>query len=99
MLKSENFADKWNSDGGSRHAEFLWWHKRLEADLDALLHQSYRQPSEDKIRSVFGSAGVEAWKASKPRTNVLDSLLGSAASYTQSNPDKPVNTGSSNTLG
>ena len=98
-LKDENFADKWNTDGGSRRAEFVRWYKELEVDLEALLHQSYRQPSEDKIRSVFGSAGVEAWKASKPKTNVLDSLLGSAASYTQSNPDKPVNTGSSNTLG
>ena len=98
-LASENFADKWNTDGGARRAEFLRWHAKLEKDLDALLHQGARQPSNDKIREVFGSAGVEAWKASKPKANVLDGLLGSAAGYTKTNPDRPLKTGSSNTLG
>ncbi|WP_439669196.1 Nucleotidyltransferase [Cupriavidus necator] len=98
-LASENFADKWNTDGGARRAEFLRWHGRLEADLEALLHQSARVPSDEKIRSVFGGAGLEAWKASKPKANVLDGLLGSAAGHTKTNPDKPLKTGSSNTLG
>jgi hypothetical protein len=65
-LPDENFADKWNADGGKRHAEFHRWHRKLESDLEALLHQSHRTPSEDRIREVFGSAGVEAWKASMP---------------------------------
>jgi hypothetical protein len=56
-------------------------------------------PSEDKIRGVFGTAGVEAWKASKPKANVLDGLIGSAAGLAKTNPDRPVNVGSSNTLG
>ncbi|MET3552633.1 nucleotidyltransferase [Burkholderia sp. 567] len=98
-LKSENFADKWNSDGGARAQEFLRWHAQLERDLDALFHQSHRAPSEDKIRSVFGSAGVEAWKASRPKISVLDGLIGSADGFTKTNPDQPVKTGSSNTLG
>lgn len=98
-LADENFADKWNTDGGARLAEFLRWHRKLETDLEALLHQSARVPSEEKIRSVFGGAGVEAWKASKPKANVLDGLLGSAAGHTKTNPDKPLKTGSSNTLG
>lgn len=98
-LASENFADKWNTDGGARRAEFLRWHAKLESDLDALLHQSHRQPSEDKIRGVFGTAGVEAWKASRPKANVLDGLLGSAAGYAKTNPDRPLKMGSSNTLG
>lgn len=98
-LTSENFADKWNSDNGARHAEFMRWHTRLESDLEALLHQSNRAPSEDKIRSVFGPAGLEAWKASQPKANVLDGLIGSAAGFTSTNPDRPVRTGSSNTLG
>ncbi|WP_298831322.1 nucleotidyltransferase [uncultured Piscinibacter sp.] len=98
-LSSENFADKWNTDGGVRQAEFMRWHKKLEADLEALLHQSYRQPTEDRIRAVFGSAGVEAWKASKPKANVLDGLVASAAGHTRTNPSQPVKTGSSNTLG
>jgi hypothetical protein len=98
-LASENFADKWNTDGGVRQAAFMAWHKRLESDLEALLHQSPRVPGEDRIRGVFGTAGVEAWKASRPKANVLDGLLGSATSFTKSNPTAPVNSGSSNTLG
>lgn len=98
-LPSENFADKWNSDDGARHAEFMSWHGRLERDLEALLHQSNRAPSEDKIRSVFGPAGLEAWKASRPKANVLDGLIGSGSGFTNTNPQTPVRTGSSNTLG
>ncbi|MFM0718235.1 nucleotidyltransferase [Paraburkholderia strydomiana] len=98
-LQSENFADKWNSDEGARAREFQRWHARLESDIDALLHQSHRAPSEDKIRTMFGTAGLEAWKASRPKVNVLDSLIGSAGGFCRPNPDKPVKTGSSNTLG
>ena len=98
-LATENFADKWNTDGGARQAEFMLWHTKLESDLEALLHQSNRAPSEDKIRGVFGPAGLEAWKASHPKANVLDGLIGSAAGFTNTNPDRPVRTGSSNTLG
>ena len=98
-LAGENFADKWNTDNGARRAEFMRWHTKLERDLEALLHQSNRAPSEDKIRGVFGPAGLEAWKASRPKANVLDGLIGSATGHTSTNPDRPVRTGSSNTLG
>lgn len=98
-LASENFADKWNTDNGARRTEFMRWHGKLESDLEALLHQNARVPSDDRIRSVFGTAGLEAWKASKPKANVLDSLLGSSGDYAKTNPDKPLKTGSSNTLG
>ena len=56
-------------------------------------------PSEDKVRGVFGTAGVEAWKASRPKANVLDGLIGSAMGLAKTNPDRPVKVGSSNTLG
>ena len=59
-LADENFADKWNFDDGARRAEFVRWHGKLESDLEALLHQSARMPSEDKIRSVFGDDPVAA---------------------------------------
>lgn len=98
-LKGENFADRWNSDKGARALEFKRWHARLESDLEALLHQSHRAPSEDKIRSMFGTAGLEAWRESRPKVNVLDSLIGSADGFSRSNPAHPVKTGSSNTLG
>ena len=97
-LQDENFADKWNTDGGLRYAEFHRWHAKLQADLEALLYQSHRTPSEEKIRSVFGSAGVEAWKASNPKVSVLDGLIGSAAGLAKTNPQQPVKSGSSNTL-
>lgn len=98
-LPDENFADRWNDDGGARHAEFMRWHAMLERDLEALLHQSARAPTEERIRSLFGVAGLEAWKASRPRANVLDSLISSGESEARSNPDRPVRIGSSNTLG
>ena len=95
-LPLENFADKWNSDQGARHKEFFRWHEQLETDLEALLHQSRRTPSEDKIRKMFGSAGLEAWKASKPAA-VLDGIIATAPGGPRSNPDRPLNTGSKNT--
>lgn len=98
-LADENFADKWNTDGGARRAEFVRWHGKLESDLEALLYQSARMPSEDKIRSVFGAAGLEAWKASRPKASVLDGLIASGMGVAKTNPDRPVKTGSSNTLG
>lgn len=98
-LQYENFADKWNSDQGARAKQFARWHKQLEQDLDALLHQDEAHASEDKVRAVFGAAGVEAWKASKPKVNVMDSLLGSAGPYIKTNPRTPTNAGSSGTLG
>jgi hypothetical protein len=98
-LAGENFADKWNTDDGARRAEFVRWHGKLESDLEALLHQSTRVPSEDKIRSVFGLAGLEAWKASRRKANVLDGLIASGMGAAKTNPDRPIKTGSSNTLG
>lgn len=98
-LAGENFADKWNTDGGVRHGEFVRWHGKLESDLEALLYQSARVPSEDKIRNVFGPAGLEAWKASRPKANVLDGLIASGVGAAKTNPDRPIKTGSSNTLG
>lgn len=98
-LATENFADRWNSDYGARHAEFMRRHRALESDLEALLFQSARMPSDDKIRSVFGGAGLEAWKAIKPKADVLSGLIGSASVHTRTNPNQPIKTGSHNTLG
>ncbi|MFV9475177.1 nucleotidyltransferase [Advenella sp. RU8] len=61
-LPTENFADRWNSDEGLRSREFKQWHKRLEEDLEALLLGEVKSADEDRIRSVFGNDGVEAWK-------------------------------------
>ena len=96
-LPLENFADRWNSDEGARAAEFKRWHSRLELDLDKLLHNAAKTAPEADIREVFGNVGVEAWKASRPKANVLDSLLTSAGPL--SNPSAPIKPGSSGTLG
>jgi hypothetical protein len=97
MLRLENFADRWNSDNGVRSAEFQRWHSRLENDLDKLLHNGVKSAPEADIREVFGNVGVEAWKASRPKANILDGLIGSAGPL--SNPSAPIKPGSSDTLG
>jgi hypothetical protein len=96
-LPLENFADRWNSDDGARAAEFKRWHGRLELDLEKLLHHGTKTAPEAEIREVFGNVGVEAWKLSRPKANVLDGLLASAGPL--SNPAAPIKPGSSDTLG
>lgn len=98
-LPLENFADRWNRDNGARKQEFSRWHRQLENDLEALLRQDHSTATEDKLRSVFGGVGVEAWKASRPKAAVLDGLLASAPSFSKVNPTAPLNTGSKGTLG
>lgn len=97
MLPTENFADKWNADGGIRAREFIRWHKQLEEDLEALLYQSSSAPDEAQIRSVFGGVGVEAWKQSQPISDILGGLL--ASGLVHSNPATVVQPGSKGTLG
>lgn len=98
-LHLENFADRWNTDEGVRAQEFERWHQQLETDLEALLNQTPSTATEDKVRSVFGGVGVEAWKASQPRVSVLDSLLASSAGHVKVNPTSPTSPGSRGTLG
>lgn len=86
-LPKENFADRWNSDKGVRAREFKRWHAQLEQDLEALLADEYSASTERKLRSVFGQAGVDAWRKSVGATSssgLLNSLL--AGSGPLSNP-------------
>jgi len=88
-LDSENFAEKWNSDGGLRAREFQRWHQRLEDDLEALLTDEYSKSSENKLKAIFGQVGVDAWKASigevQTSAPLLKSLVASSG-ITVSNP-------------
>lgn len=93
----ENFADRWNSDGGARAKEFDVWHKQLVKDLALLLEEDYEHRSEGRIRGVFGQAGVDAWKNSQPKPGVLGGLLNSAPN-SKGNPTSATRTGSKNTL-
>lgn len=96
MLKSENFADRWNSDRGLRAGEFKTWHKQLANDLEALFTEEYSKKSETRIRGVFGQYGVDAWKASLP--GALQGLLAAVPGEPRSNPTTVRPQGSKNTL-
>jgi hypothetical protein len=88
-LETENFADRWNNDKGLRAKEFHIWHKQLEDDLEMLLTDEYSRSTEDKLRSVFGQAGADAWRASLGAVNQLEPLLKSlvaSSGVTRMNP-------------
>lgn len=74
-LATENFADRWNRDQGARAREFMRWHGQLEIHLEALLTDEYSKSTEDKLRSVFGLAGVDAWRDSIGNTTETMPLL------------------------
>ena len=95
-LATENFADRWNSDGGLRAREFNTWQKQLATDLEALFTEEYSKKSETRIRSVFGQYGVEAWKASL--ASPLQGLLAAVPGQPRTNPTTVRPQGSKNTL-
>lgn len=90
--RGENFADKWNTDGGLRDKEFSTWHGQMMTDLEALFSEDYSKRSESRIRNVFGEHGVTAWKASIP-PGVLGGLLSSIPAQPKSQPASPRQSG------
>lgn len=98
-LPSENFADKWNNDHGQRRAEFDRWHDALQTDLESLLFQSEKDATQDDIRKVFGDAGVEAWKASRPAEPLQSGLLAGLLLGSVHEPAEPTKIGSKDTVG
>lgn len=95
----ENFADRWNTDGGLRAKEFKTWHSQLTEDLEALFSEEYTKRTEGRIRAVFGEPGVKAWKDSQPAMPaILGSLLATAPSQPRSQPQAPRSSGSRDTL-
>lgn len=97
-LPGENFADRWTKDDGLRDREFVIWHRQMTADLEALFAEDYDKRSEQRIKGVFGQFGVDAWKASLPKVDVLQGLLGAVPPHARTNPLAPPNVGSKNTL-
>lgn len=94
----ENFADRWNSDGGLRAKEFKTWHTQLVDDLEALFSQEYSKRSEGRVRAIFGEPGVRAWKDSQPKSAILSGLLATAPSQPRTQPQAPRSSGSRDTL-
>ncbi len=94
----ENFADRWNSDGGLRAKEFKTWHTQLVDDLEALFSEEYSKRSEGRVRAIFGEPGVRAWKDSQPKSAILSGLLATAPSQPRTQPQAPRSSGSRDTL-
>ncbi|RON51770.1 nucleotidyltransferase domain-containing protein [Pseudomonas frederiksbergensis] len=96
-VHGENFAEKWNTDGGVRDQEFQTWHAVLERDLEALFSEEYSKRSENRVHAVFGELGVTAWKSSHG-SGILAGLRATAPGLAGTHPAAPRSTGSSNTL-
>lgn len=95
----ENFAEKWNTDGGLRDKEFNIWHEQLMADLEALFSEEYSKRSENRIRSVFGEQGVVAWKGIQAQAQgVLGGLLNTLPAQPKSQPQSARPTGYKDSL-
>ncbi|EER62183.1 conserved hypothetical protein [Acidovorax delafieldii 2AN] len=94
----ENFADRWNTDGGLRAREFRTWHTQLVEDLEALFSEEYSKRSEGRVRAIFGEPGVKAWKDSQHKPGILGGLLATAPSQPRTQPQAPRSTGSRDTL-
>ncbi|MFJ4156236.1 nucleotidyltransferase [Pseudomonas sp. NPDC089752] len=100
----ENFADRWNTDGGARNKSFNEWHERLTQDLEALFTVGQSTAAEERVRAIFGEAGVRAWKGSQEAATtigapaILAGLKGSSPSSASGQPQQPRKVGSRDTL-
>jgi len=54
-VEGENFAEKWNTDGGKRKKAFETWCKILTADLQRLLEASTPEEVRKIAQDVFGT--------------------------------------------
>lgn len=94
----ENFAERWNKDGGARKIEFYGWHTQLKKDLEALFSDEHTRRGEKNIQNVFGDHGVKAWRAGLHATGALGGLLGTLPAEPRSNPTRPIPAGSKDQL-
>lgn len=94
----ENFADRWNGDGGVRNREFQNWHTQLVADLEALFADEHTKKDEGRVKRIFGEHGVQAWKNSMMAGGLMGGLLKTLPAEPRSNPQSPLPTGSRNQL-
>ena len=71
----ENFADRWNGDGGVRSHEFSTWHAQLVTDLEALFADQHTKKDEGRVKRIFGEHGVQAWKDGLAAGGLMEGLL------------------------
>jgi hypothetical protein len=53
-VPGENFAERWNEDGGERHHAFITWCDILAADMRIILAAQDEQEIQRQVRTVFG---------------------------------------------
>lgn len=53
-VEGENFAEKWNQDGGARYRAFVAWCSALSADLKTILALTEPREISNRVREVFG---------------------------------------------
>jgi len=57
-VEGENFAERWNHDGGLRKQAFEFWCKRLAQDLNEILLAKTPEDVRTKVQRVFGCVGA-----------------------------------------
>ena len=53
-VEGENFAERWNQDGGERHRAFVTWCRVLSADMKTILAATDPQEISKCVREAFG---------------------------------------------
>lgn len=53
-VEGENFAEKWNGDGGRRAKEFAKWIDILQRDIQTILAETSDERARERARKVFG---------------------------------------------
>lgn len=53
-VEGENFAEKWNDDGGERYRAFTTWCTTLSADLKTIISLTDAKEISKRVREVFG---------------------------------------------
>ena len=53
-VPGENYAERWNDDGGERYNAFVSWCKTLDADMRTILAAKNEQDIKRRVQEVFG---------------------------------------------
>jgi hypothetical protein len=81
-VEGENFAEKWNDDGGERYRSFMTWCEALSADLKTILVLTDPPAISKRVREVFGipaptggGSGLPTIETPKPKATPATSGL------------------------
>jgi hypothetical protein len=68
-VEGENFAEKWNGDGGERYKAFSLWCDVLRADLQTILAETDESGIRRAVDRVFGCTAAKAVDTEFPEQN------------------------------